>query len=186
MFHSTTCRTAGFNTIPVGQLTNATLFLSILLMMIGAGPCSTGGGFKVSTLSVLVLRAWSTFRGCRKVIVARRTIPQSAVDRAMASALLFVVVGAMALTVLLVTEQGSAALRASSRPFIEVAFEVFSALGTVGLSTGLTPSLTALGKIVIILLMFIGRLGPFSVFTVLSRPERDAALEYAQEEPLIG
>jgi trk system potassium uptake protein TrkH len=186
MFHSTTCRTVGFNTIPVGQLSSATLFLSILLMMIGAGPCSTGGGFKVSTLSVLVLRAWSTFRGGRKVVVARRTIPQRSVDRATTSALLFVVVGALALTVLLVTEQDSAAMQASRRAFIEVAFEVVSALGTVGLSTGLTPSLTALGKMVIIVLMFTGRLGPFSVFAVLSRPEREAAIEYAQEEPLIG
>ena len=88
-FHSVTCRTAGFNTVELSNLTNATLFMSILLMAIGAGPCSTGGGFKVSTFMVLVFQALSTFRGHRRLSLFRRTIPQTIIDRATATAMLF-------------------------------------------------------------------------------------------------
>ena len=82
LFQSTTCRTAGFNTVDIGRLTNATLFMMILLMFVGAGPCSTGGGCKVSTVGMLVLRGWATFRGQRQVSVGRRTVPESVTDRA--------------------------------------------------------------------------------------------------------
>lgn len=185
-FHSTTCRTAGFNTIDVGSLTSATLFLSILLMAVGAGPCSTAGGFKVSTLTILVLRFWSSFRGQRQINVGRRTIPETAVDRAIATAMGFAVVAILLLTALLIMEPGRRPCAAAAGDFMDKAFEVVSALGTVGLSTGITPHLSVGGKIVIILLMFIGRLGPITAFIALSRGERKQAIEYAQEEPLIG
>ncbi len=186
VFHSVTCRTAGFNTIDVTSLTNATLFMSILLMAIGAGPCSTGGGFKVSTVMVLVFQALSTFRGHRRLNLFRRTIPQALIDRATATAMLFTVVAAVALTTLLILEQSGAPHTDTSDLFLDALFEVVSALGTVGLSTGVTGQLTAAGKLVIMLLMFLGRLGPISVFLALSLSERNGNVIYPDEEPLIG
>jgi trk system potassium uptake protein TrkH len=186
LFHSTSSRTAGFNTVEIGKLTNATLFITMLLMLIGAGPCSTGGGFKVSTFMVLVIRAWTTFRGHLRVHVFRRSIPRETVDRATATALLFTVVSILALTTLLVFEQSEAPHAQSQGVFMDAMFEVISALGTVGLSTGMTTNLSEFGRLIIIILMFVGRLGPISVFVALSSGERERRFELAQEEPLIG
>jgi trk system potassium uptake protein TrkH len=186
MFQSVTCRTAGFNTVEIGTLTNATLFIFILLMMIGAGPCSTGGGFKVSTFATLVLRAWSTFRGTTRINVARRTLPEPVAARAVTTALLFAVVVVIGLTCLLGVEQSAVSHAEARGVFLDAAFEVVSAMGTVGLSTGMTQYLTSLGKAIIIVLMFTGRLGPITIVTVVSLGERERAIEYASEEPLIG
>jgi trk system potassium uptake protein TrkH len=185
-FQSVTCRTAGFNTIEIGSLTNATLFVMVLLMMVGAGPCSTGGGFKVSTLLVLALQSWATFQGRERVVAARRTIPRELINRAITTALLFAVVAIVALTGLLILEQSETPHAQSQGLFMDAMFEVVSALGTVGLSTGTTPYLTNIGRAVIILLMFIGRLGPITVFAALSHGERAEPFQYAEEEPLIG
>lgn len=224
--YSVTCRTAGFNTIDIRALSNAMLFITMLLMAIGGGPCSTAGGAKVSTASLLVLRAWSTFSGFSRVNVFRRTIPHDGIEKATATAMLFVVVGAGALTMLLLVEQAgppqngvpmlmespiedaetekkiaeitgepatSEKARGEAIPereytpsFIDACFEVTSALGTVGLSTGMTPLLSPAGRMIIICCMFLGRLGPISVFAALSRQERPDPLEHPAEEPLLG
>jgi len=186
LFHSISCRTAGFNTVETASLTNAMLFISILLMAIGAGPCSTGGGFKVSTIAVLGLRAWATFRGFTRVNVARRTLPSEIIDRATATLMLFFSVATIALTTLLVIEQSDAAHPQSQGLFLDAAFEVVSALGTVGLSAGMTTQLSTAARVIVIVLMFIGRLGPISVFIALSRSERKEPIEFPGEEPLIG
>jgi len=186
MFQSVTCRTAGFNTVDLPTLTNATLFVMILLMMVGAGPCSTGGGFKVSTFTVLLLRAWTTFRGGTRVSIARRTLPEEVIDRAITTALLFAVVSVIGLTCLLAIEQSAKGVPSQQFPFRDALFEVASALGTVGLSTGLTPHLTTAGKVIIIVLMFVGRLGPITVVAALSLAGRAQPIAYASEEPLIG
>jgi trk system potassium uptake protein TrkH len=185
-FHSVSCRTAGYNTVNIGALTNATLFISILLMAVGAGPCSTGGGFKVSTLMILIVQALSTFRGRRRVKAFRRTIPRPIIDRATATAMLFTVVAAAALTILLVIEQSSTPHFAGETFFLDVMFEVVSALGTVGLSTGITAQLSDVGQVVLIILMLLGRLGPISVFVALSRREVTDPVVFPDEEPLIG
>jgi trk system potassium uptake protein TrkH len=185
-FQSVTSRTAGFNTIDTGRLRDATLFVVILLMMVGAGPCSTAGGFKVSTLTVLVLRAWNTFWGSARVHVARRTIPQEVVDRAITTAFLFAVVSIIGLTCLLSIEHFQYSGAASGELFLDGTFEVASGLATVGLSTGLTPNLATTGKMIIIALMFIGRLGPITVAAAVSRSRREPAIVYASEEPLVG
>ena len=182
MFQSTTPRTAGFNTVDYAELNNATLLLTMLLMMIGAGPCSTGGGFKVSTFMVLIVRSWTTIQGFSRVQMFRRSMPHQTVEKAVATTLLFSIVAATGLTALLIVEQW---VNPGVR-FLDAAFEILSALGTVGLSMGLTSKLSAFGKIVIVAMMFIGRLGPFTVFVALSRSEREQVLEYASEEPLIG
>ena len=185
LFHSTTCRTAGFNTVDYGTLASSTLFLTIILMAIGAGPCSTAGGFKVSTLMTLLVSSWSSFRGLPRANIFRRTIPATAIRRAAATALLFGAVATVALVVLLVVESRSPA---SARPrwFLESLFECISALGTVGLSTGITPLLSDPGKIVLIGLMLVGRLGPISAAVALSRQRTPYQPEYLEEEPLVG
>jgi trk system potassium uptake protein TrkH len=186
VFQSVTSRTAGFNTIDTGQLRDATLFVVILLMMVGAGPCSAAGGFKVSTLTVLVLRAWNSFWGRARVHVARRRVPQEVIDRAITTAFLFAVVSIIGLICLLSIEQFQYSDAVSGELFLDASFEVASALGTVGLSTGITPNLTTTGKMIIIALMFIGRLGPITVVAAVSLGRREPPLAYASEEPLVG
>ncbi len=185
-FHAVTCRTAGFNTIDVAELTDATLFLTILLMAIGAGPCSTGGGFKVSTLSILLLHAWSRFRGASRINVFRRTIPSELAGRATALAMLFGVVIVIVLTIMLVVEQRGLGAEQAPRHFLNVLFEIVSALATVGLSTGITPALSEVAKLVIVAVMFIGRLGPISLFVAVSLHDKRKTVEYFNEEPLLG
>lgn len=184
-FHSTTCRTAGFQTVDYATLSSATLFLTILLMAIGAGPGSTGGGFKVSTFMTLVLRAGASFRGQQHANFARRTIPNRAVERATATALVFAAIAISALVLLLTIENGR---EVASRPrwFLEALFECISALGTVGLSTGITASLSVAGKLVLILLMLLGRLGPITVAVALSQHRPAYQPAYPEEEPLVG
>ncbi len=185
LFHSTTCRTAGFNTVDYGTLSSATLFLTIILMAIGAGPCSTGGGFKVSTFMTLAIRAWSSFHGLKNANFCRRTIPSTAVERATVTALLFAAIAIFALIALLVVEKGGD-ITGRSRWFLEALFECVSALGTVGLSTGITPLLSDPGKIVLVGLMLAGRLGPITVAVALSREQRTYQPTYPEEAPLIG
>lgn len=185
VFHSTTCRTAGFNSVDYAGLTSATLFLTILLMAIGAGPCSTAGGFKVSTLMTIAIRAWASFRGQHLANFGHRTIPDAAVQRASAAALLFATVAIAALVSLLVVEADSS-LSARPRWFLEALFECISALGTVGLSTGITASLSDAGKLLIVALMLIGRLGPVGAAAALARERAGYQPAYPEEEPLIG
>jgi trk system potassium uptake protein len=185
-FQSVTPRTAGFNTVEISKLTNATLYLIILLMFVGAGPCSTGGGFKVSTLYTILVRAWSSLRGHSRVKVFGRSISEEAVNRAIVAAMMFAAVSVVGLTALLVYEQSGKTHTKAGGPFLDAAFEVTSALGTVGLSTGLTPKLTIPGRWIIIVLMFIGRLGPLGVAIALSRNEQKRPVELPQEDPLIG
>jgi len=185
-FHSMSCRTAGFNTIELKELSNASLFISIAIMSIGAGPCSTGGGMKVTTAAVLVLRAWATLRGHAKLNIFRRTIPHEAVERATTTMIIFGLVAAVALTVLLMIDQSRISHTQALGLFLEALFEVTSALATVGLSLGHTATLNWMGKAVIILLMFMGRLGPISAFVAISRSQRTERFEFPNEEPMNG
>jgi len=135
---------------------------------------------------LLLLRGAATIRGFRHVSVGRRTVPARLIDRATTTALLYTAVAFAGLTALLVAEQSASPHTQTADRFLDAMFEVFSALGTVGLSTGVTPQLSAVGKVILILLMFIGRLGPIAVVAALSQGEREARIEYAPEEPLIG
>lgn len=184
--HSASCRTAGFNTVEIGDLSNATLFVTVLLMMIGAGPCSAGGGFKVTTAAIIALRAWATFQGYTRVNLFRRTLPTASVERAVATAMLFVALAGIALTTLLVIEQEEFGLRTEQGLFLDLLFEVISALGTVGLSTGMTTQLSDASRLVVVLLMLLGRLGPITTFIALSHSERAEPVEYPNDEPLVG
>jgi trk system potassium uptake protein TrkH len=185
LFHSISCRTAGFNTVDLAEMSTATLFVSILFMAVGAGSCSTAGGIKVSTISILAIFAISRFRGKKNTNLFRRTIPQTTVDRAAVTVLLYIMVVGVGLTALVVSDPGLEA-RESNRAFLECMFETVSALSTVGLSTGITHELSEIGRCILIVLMFFGRLGPITIFAALAQHQDLNKIEYASEEPLIG
>lgn len=185
LFQSVTCRTAGFNSIDQAELNGASLFLSIFLMLVGGGPCSTAGGVKVTALVMLVLKSVGSLTGRSAISIFRRTIPQSSVDKATAVILFYVFIAGSGLLLILTLEDSLGGLDGRDK-FLPCLFEVVSALGTVGLSVNFTTELSDLSLIVLIVLMFIGRLGPITVFAALSLPERDRALKFVSEEPLVG
>lgn len=175
-FQAVTPRTAGFNTVDIGALNPSTqLFLSIL-MFIGASPGSTGGGIKTTTFVLLVLTVWSLAAGREATEVFGRRIPLAQVLRAMG--IFFLGVGWLSaiLVVLLMTE---------SHRFLPLLFEGISAFGTVGLSTGITPELTPVGRVIIIMTMFVGRLGPLTVAFALAERRR-AAFRHPEEQIIVG
>jgi trk system potassium uptake protein TrkH len=157
----TSITTVGFNTIPIGALSPASLFLIILLMVIGASPSGTGGGLKTTTFTALLGVVKSVIAGRLEVLFWGRAIPIERVRVAMAS-LVFYVMSLITGCYLLALTQPA--------PFEGLLFEAASALGTVGLSTGITAALTSVGKIIIIALMYLGRLGPLAFGMALFLP----------------
>lgn len=175
-FHSVSARTAGFSTYPIGELTNAGLFVLILLMFIGASPGSTGGGIKTTTFFTLMQEVRTVFSK-RRPGAFHRCIPAEALSKAFTITLLSLVVVCCGTLVLCVLEP--------AREFIQLFFEVVSAFGTVGLSTGITPDLSVASKLVLIFIMFIGRLGAFTLLSIwINRPESN--IHYTEEMITIG
>jgi trk system potassium uptake protein len=185
-FQSITARTTGFSTIDLRTLTNATLFLMILLMFIGASPGSAGGGIKTSTLGVLIAMARSRLRGEVNVSLFRRTIPDSTVSKSLSVLVLAFTLVTFAVLALAFVELGLEPYTQSSTQFIEVFFEVVSAFAGCGLSTGITPHLSRLGKLILVLVMFVGRVGPLTVATAAGRSRARAKYRYAEENVMIG
>lgn len=185
-FQSVTTRTAGFNTLNFGNMANVTLVLTMLLMFVGAASGSTGGGIKVNTLGVLFALSRSRLRGEESTNIFHRTLAPDAVGRAISVLVISVAVIYGATIALLATELGTAAHSASRGLFLELLFEVVSAFGTVGLSMGATPTLSYLGKLIIVLVMFTGRLGPLTLAVFLSGKERRLGYRYAEENVMIG
>lgn len=179
-FHSAVSRTAGFNTLDLASFSMATLFFTIVLMWIGASPSSTGGGIKTTTATLALLNIYAIASGRNKIELFRRKISDLAVTRAFSTALLSLLYIATALFVLLITEQE----RGFS--FEALLFEVVSAVSTVGLSTGITPKLSDMGKIVIIFSMLIGRVGFLTVVIALTRKRIGADYDYAEESVLVS
>lgn len=176
-FYSVSLRTAGFNSFAMNDLTNPTLVMSSVLMFIGAGVAGTGGGLKVGTVMLLLLIVLSEVRGERDVAVFGRRISTAAQRRAIAIiilALMLVVASALLLSLL------------TQLPMRDVAFEAVSAFATVGLSTGITASLSDPAKLIIIMLMFAGRVGPVTLGAALIIRNRQQSFRYPQEDPIIG
>ena len=184
-FQSVTARTAGFNTLPIGAMANETLFLMILLMFIGASPGSCGGGIKTTSFAGLIALGISRVRGKEKTHCFRRTISESSIGKAISIAMIGGVLIVIATMALLITELGKMPHIASRGKFLELLFEVVSAFGTVGLSTGVTPGLSQAGKIIISVVMFVGRLGPLVIAMAVSR-ESAPRYYYAEESIMIG
>ncbi len=176
-FSSVTARTAGFNTISMAAIATPTALVIILLMFIGASPGGTGGGTKTSTLVVLAATVRSILRGRTNVEFLKRTLPQDVVNRAIVVVLL---------SVGLVFSASVGISIAEGKPLTEVLFETVSAFGTVGLSRGLTRDLTISSKIVIIMTMFFGRIGPLTLGLAIGQKAREAAYSYPVERVMIG
>jgi len=177
-FHAVVPRTAGFSSLPISGMTEVSLFFIMILMFIGAASGSTGGGIKINTVGILVAMVWSTLRGRPHAEAFGRELMDDQLHRA----LLLVALG---LSMVLMVALGLSLVY--SRPFTDLLFESFSAFSTVGLSRGVTPALPALGQLLIILTMFVGRLGPLTLALSLTQRQQQRRLyRYAQEAVKIG
>jgi trk/ktr system potassium uptake protein len=185
LFQSVTPRTAGFNTIPFDQLTNGTLFFVIWLMFVGGSSGSCAGGIKTSTFAVLIGLAWARFRDQQEVNLLKRRIPESVISKAVSVTLFAVLVIVFFTFLLLASELGGVSQQQSRGQFIQILFETVSAFGTVGLSTGVTPTLSDIGKLAITLVMFFGRVGPLTIAVAVTKSV-SRRYKYASETFLVG
>ncbi len=178
LFLSVTPRTAGFNTLDYGAMRSSTLLTTMLLMFIGGSPGSTAGGIKTVTFFVIIGSAWSMSRGHGELTIFGRRIGFETVIRASVISFFGIMLAGAALTLLLFTEP-------HLDPF-KLGFEVISAVGTVGLSTGITGGLSLVGKLIVIVLMYLGRLGPLTFAVALIEKSADKHITYPVEEIIIG
>jgi trk system potassium uptake protein TrkH len=183
IFTSVTPRTAGFNVLETGSLRPATLFMLIILMFIGASPGSTGGGIKTVTFGILLASFGSMLYNRDRITIFGRTIARQAFRRA--AVIAFLGIGAVIASsfLLAITESKHVA---SSHYFLNILFEATSAFGTVGLSTGITPSLSGLGKLIIVCTMFIGRLGPLTIALAVAMRREKITYRYPEEKLMVG
>ncbi|KXG76156.1 TrkH family potassium uptake protein [Thermotalea metallivorans] len=180
MFHSITPRTAGFNTLPTDKLTMASIFFTIVLMFIGGSPAGTAGGVKTTTAGVLLWTIISEIRGKTDTEIFHRRIPREIVSRCLAIVGIAGALVVMVTMLLTITEKGHS--------FLEIFFETTSAFGTVGLSLGITPKLTPIGRIILSLTMFAGRVGPLTVALALASQQQKnkGAYKYPEEKVIVG
>ncbi|MDC3417651.1 TrkH family potassium uptake protein [Aquibacillus salsiterrae] len=175
-FQAVTPRTAGFNTLDIGSLQEATLFFIILLMFIGAGSASTGGGIKLTTFFALIFAVFAFLKDSEDVVIFRRAITFSTIVRSLAISIIGLSFIFLSIFILNITEDA---------PFIDIVFESVSAFGTVGLSTGITGDLTWIGKLIIIFMMMIGKVGPLTLAFSFANP-RETGIRYPKEDLLTG
>jgi trk system potassium uptake protein TrkH len=178
LFHSVTSRTAGFNTVNLALYSQATLMFICLLMFIGASPGSTGGGIKTTTAATTFAYLRSYVMGRKRTEMKYRSLPEKTVEKAFLLIILALVLVVVIQFLLLIFEPN---LR-----FFSLLFEVISAFGTVGLSLGITSALGSAAKILLMITMFIGRIGPMTLLLALSRDESRAIITYPEEDVMIG
>jgi trk system potassium uptake protein TrkH len=176
-FQSVTPRTAGANTVDITGLRQATQFFIVILMFIGASPGSTGGGIKTTTFTLMVGAVISMLRGREDIVLFRYRLAQERVFKALTITLLALLLIVTVSMVLSTTEQ---------RPFLMILFETTSAFATVGLSMGLTPELTEIGKILLCLTMFAGRLGLLTLAFALGPKQGKPLYKYPEGKMIIG
>lgn len=177
-FASVTPRTAGFNSVDYNSMTEAGRVFTMLLMFIGAGSGSTGGGVKVTTFATIILSLRASAKNYNSVSFAKRRLPDSAQKKAMSSMSAYVLLVIASVFVLLISDPNVT--------FESGLFESLSAIGTVGLSMGITSSLSAISKLALIILMYCGRLGSISVAVVLMRRKNIAKISYPEEDVTLG
>ncbi len=178
LFAAVTPRTAGFSTVQVGEMSSGGTLLTMALMLIGAGPGSTGGGMKVTTVFILVLAIIARVRNREDMNIYERRIDRSLISRAATSASIY----------MLFTLVGTLILSAQGLGVKDLVFEALSGIGTVGLTTGVTTQLSVVSRIVIMLLMFVGRVGSLSVATAMMtrRARSQPAVKYVSEKVILG
>ncbi|WP_342527743.1 TrkH family potassium uptake protein [Chryseomicrobium sp. FSL W7-1435] len=175
-FAAVTPRTAGFNTLDYATITDSSLMLTLLLMFIGGGTASTASGIKLTTFIVLILATLAFFRNDEEPFIFGRTIKREVVMRSFAITVISLFTVGLLFFLLTIVEKSA---------FDPLLFEVVSAFGTVGLSMGITADLSDAGKILISLAMFIGRIGPLTLFYLLARP-KDRHYRYAYDQVYTG
>ena len=176
-FQSVTLRTAGFNTIPLGELRNSTIFMCCILMFIGASPGSTGGGIKTTTFGVILFYVIGIVKKKGNVEIFNRRLDWEIMNRALAILVLAITYVCVVIMLMLIAESFSPE---------EITFEVISAFGTVGLTLGITPDLTTFSKLLLIFTMFVGRLGPMTFALAIGETKKKALSKYPKENILVG
>jgi potassium uptake TrkH family protein len=176
-FQGVSPRTAGFNTVDIGSMNEPTLFVITTLMFIGAGPASTSGGIKVTTFAVLGYVIWAEVRGDRDVNAFGRRLPTAMIRQALTIALL---------SIGLVLGMALALMANDDLALMPALFEATSAFGTVGLSTGVTGTISTFGHLMLVIVMLAGRVGPVTFVMALTLRERARAYRYPEERPIIG
>ncbi|HYE84040.1 MAG TPA: TrkH family potassium uptake protein [Clostridia bacterium] len=178
-FHSVTPRTAGFNTLDTGALSLPTKFMTIIMMFIGGSPGSTAGGIKTATAAILFLTVLAVIKGKEDTEVFKRHLPKYLVYRAMAVVAVSLSLVVIVTMVLSITERAD---------FMTLFFEATSAFGTVGLSLGITPNLSLLGRIIISITMFAGRVGPLTLILALAQraSKNKGSMKYPEDRIMVG
>lgn len=177
-FQSTIARTAGFNSVDIGQMTNAALFAIIVLMLIGASPGGTGGGLKTTTMRVLANCTTAVLRGRDEVLLYQRQIPTDIILKAVGGVIGSILTIIIAIMMITITDP--------NLDFIQVVFEVVSAFATVGLSTGITAKVSVFAKLVLTAVMYIGRVSVLLLMSALIGDPKPSAIDYPKEDLLVG
>ncbi len=177
LFQVVTARTAGFNTIDLSLLSQLSKTLLEILMIVGASSGSTGGGIKVTTFFIILFTIYSFIKQKDEVILYNHKISKQLIIKSFSLFFTYIIVILISYSLLLVFDKNDPQ---------KLLFEVISALGTVGLSMGITPTLTDLSKVIIMILMFIGRVGPLTVFTALSFSRKNEPVSYPETEIMVG
>ncbi|WP_303721133.1 TrkH family potassium uptake protein [Malonomonas rubra] len=186
LFQSVTCRTAGFNSIDLNSFEVPTLLLMMFLMFVGASPGSCGGGIKTTSLALFVAILHSRLHGMMHTNVFRRTVPEELATRTLTLVMLAILLCGASIFILMSFELQGLAFNESRGALLDYAFEAVSAFATVGLSLGVTTKLSLIGKIIIITLMFIGRVGLLTVAFAFIRRARKDGVRYGEERIMIG
>lgn len=178
-FQSAIVRTAGFNSVPTGPLNDATIFLLIILMFIGGSPASTAGGIKTTTFGVLLFSTISTLKGEKEAVVLKKTIPVATILKALA--IIFICI-----LLVLAVALGIQIVEGDKFEFIDVLFETVSAFATVGITRGITSSLSTISKIILSVTMFLGRVGPTTLAIGIMRKRKTSKLKYSEGNIIVG
>lgn len=186
LFQAVTCRTAGFNTLDIGQMTNVSLMIMIGLMFIGGAPGSCAGGIKVTTFRTLAAFAMSHIKGRQQTVIGKVAVDLPTLNKALTLLVFAAGIIGVAVMAMTITEGGDIPHPQARGMLLEILFECVSAFGTVGLTTGLTASLSAGGKLIICALMFIGRLGPILLVTAIHGYQKRQRYFWPEENFMIG
>lgn len=177
LFQSVTTRTAGFNSVDISGLRDSTIFLFIVLMFIGGASGGTAGGLKTTTFGVLLSSMISTIRGEDDVVIFKKRISSDMIKKALALVMISIILVMGISFLLTLTETFN---------FLDIIFEVVSAFATVGLTRGITPNLSNIGKIIITLTMYIGRIGPLTMAFAFGKKEKKTKLKYPEANISVG